>query len=303
MGNARIGLGRDAISKLFAIKVMTEESNPLNLYSDSIPQKKLKELIDSGVDIGTFCSQSRRPLLITDIYEVFPSLAQWSPEFLHEKIGDKSVEVNTSETDVFQEYHRPIQMSLNEYAREISADQTKSGRRLYLGALGINQSFPELKSDILFDSLLPQDRLGLKYLWYGPGGNTTGLHYDTSENFFMQMYGQKRWLISEPNSFLNLHPRSPLSNYPKITDFNPLKPDFEKFPKARKVKFYDLTINPGSVLFVPAYWWHQVMSYNTIISVNIWCKTSILKAEWGALQLVPLYIRNLLGYNIFPKRY
>jgi ribosomal protein L16 Arg81 hydroxylase len=145
--------------------------------------------------------------------------------------------------------------------------------------------------------------LGLKYLWYGRGGNTTGLHYDTSENFFMQLYGQKRWLISEPNSFLNLHPRSALSNYPKITDFNPLKPDFDKFPKAQKVKFYDLTMDAGSILYVPAYWWHQVISYSTIISVNIWCKTSIFKAEWGALQLIPLYMRNLMGFNIFPKRF
>jgi hypothetical protein len=46
-----------------------------------------------------------------------------------------------------------------------------------------------------------------------------------------------------------------------------------------------------------------VMSYSTIISVNIWCKTSIFKAEWGALQLIPLYIRNLMGFNIFPKRF
>jgi len=278
-------------------------SNRLNLYPDEIPQKKLKELMDSGIDIGAFCSASKRPLLITDIYEVFPSLAQWSPEFLHQKIGDRVVEVNTSKTDVFQEYHQPIKMSLKEYSREIQAECTTSGRRLYLGALGINQSFPELKSDICFDALLPQERLGLKYLWYGPQGNTTGLHYDTSDNFFMQMYGQKRWLISEPNSFLNLHPRSALSNYPKITDFNPVKPDFEKFPKAQKVKFYDLMIPPDTVLYIPAYWWHQVISCSTVISVNIWCKTSVLKAEWGALQLIPLYLRNLMGFNIFPKRF
>ena len=155
---------------------MTKESSQLNLYPDKIPQRKLKELIESGVDIGALCSQSKRPLLITDIHEVFPSLAQWSPEFLQEKVGDKIVEVNTSETDVFQEYHRPIRMSMKEYSDEMTSETPKAGRRLYLGALGINQSFPELKSEILFDALLPQERLGLKYLWYGRGGNTTGLH-------------------------------------------------------------------------------------------------------------------------------
>ncbi|HBI82523.1 cupin-like domain-containing protein [Orrella sp. NBD-18] len=275
----------------------------INLYPNQIPQMKLKEFVDKKIDIYEFCSKNKKPLLITNVYEVFPELAQWSPEFLREKAGNKVIEVNTSKTDVFQEYHQPIKMTLDEYAREISLDTPTSGRRLYMGAQGVNQSFPEIKSDIHFDQMLPSEKLGLKYLWYGPGGNTTGLHYDTMDNFFMQLYGQKRWILSEPDSFLNLYPRSAFSHYPRVTDFNPLRPDFEKFPRARKVKFYDVTINPGNILYAPPYWWHQVISYSTIISVNIWCATSKLKAEWGALQLIPTYIKGILGHSIFPKQY
>lgn len=282
---------------------MTTKEAPLNLYPDQVPTIRLKDLIDSNVDIYTFCSNGKKPLLITDAYEVFPEMAKWSPEFLREKVGNKVINVNTSKTDVFQEYHLPIQMTLEEYSNEIKLDMPTSGRRLYMGAQGVNQSFPELKHDIHFDSLLPDEKLGLKYLWFGPSGNTTGLHYDTADNFFVQLYGQKRWIMSEPYSFLNLYPRSSLSHYPRVTDFNPLKPDFDKFPKARKVKFYDITVDPGNILFAPPYWWHQVISNSTIISVNIWCSTSKLKAEWGALQLIPTYIKTLLGNNIFPKQY
>ena len=145
---------------------------------------KLKEFVDKKIDIYEFCSKNKKPLLITNVYEVFPELAQWSPEFLREKAGNKVIEVNTSKTDVFQEYHQPIKMTLDEYAREISLDTPTSGRRLYMGAQGVNQSFPEIKSDIHFDQMLPSEKLGLKYLWYGPGGNTTGLLYDTMDNFF-----------------------------------------------------------------------------------------------------------------------
>ena len=275
----------------------------LNLYPNPVPSKKLKELIDDGINLYELCSKSKTPLLITDIYDVFPSLAKWSPEFLHEKSGGKIIDVNTSKNDVFQEYHQPIQMSLEDYSREMDATETTSGRRLYMGAQGINQCFPELKSEILFDSLLPQEKLGLKYLWYGPGGNTTGLHYDTADNFFIQLYGQKRWLMTNPGNLINLHPRSPFSDYPRVTNFNPLKPDFEQFPRARKVKFYDILVNPGNALFVPPYWWHQVISLNKIISINIWCDTSKLRMEWGALQLIPTYIKSLAGISIFPKQY
>lgn len=281
---------------------MNKEAS-INLYPDEVPQMKLKEFVDRKIDIYSYCSKNKKPLLITDVYEVFPELREWSPEFLRQKVGNKVIDVNTSKTDVFQEYHQPIQMTMDEYSKEISLDMPTSGRRLYMGAQGINQSFPELKSEIRFDSMLPAEKLGLKYLWYGPGGNTTGLHYDTMDNFFLQMYGQKRWILTEPDSFLNLYPRSAFSNYPRVTDFNPLRPDFEKFPNARKVKFYDVTINPGNFLYAPPYWWHQVVSYSTIISVNIWCDTSKLKAEWGALQLIPTYIKGILGRTIFPKQY
>jgi ectoine hydroxylase-related dioxygenase (phytanoyl-CoA dioxygenase family) len=82
-----------------------------------------------------------------------------------------------------------------------------------------------------------------------------------------------------------------------------VKPDFEKFPKAKKVKFYDLTVHPGSVLFVPPYWWHQVSSVSTSISVSIWCKTGLLKAEWGALQLLPTHIKYFTKQIFLAKRH
>ena len=83
---------------------MTTKEAPLNLYPDQVPSIRLKDLIDSNVDIYTFCSNGKKPLLITDVYEVFPEMAKWSPEFLREKVGNKVINVNTSKTDVFQEY-------------------------------------------------------------------------------------------------------------------------------------------------------------------------------------------------------
>jgi hypothetical protein len=277
-------------------------TTPLNLYPNKIPQQSLKEFIESGTSLGSLCSQSKTPVLITGVYEVFPELVKWTPDFLDQKVGNKAVQVISSETGVFQEHHHPLNMTLREYSREINVNHSTAKRHLYMGALNIDHFFPEIKADLQFDELLPQE-INHSELWYGPGGNTTGLHYDAFSNFFIQLYGQKRWLLSEPNSFLNLYPRSALSNYPKNTDFNPLKPDFEKYPKAKKVQFYDLTIQPDSILFVPPYWWHQVSSFNMSISVSIWCKTNLLKAEWGALQLLPTHIKHLMGQIVSSKRH
>jgi len=273
----------------------------LNLYAEPIPQISLKELVDTKTDIFARCIKSKKPLLITDTQEVFPSLLNWSPEFLHEKVGARMVNVNTSDTDVFQEYHKEIKMSLSDYSKAIASGNTSDGRRIYMGGQPVSEYFPELQSEIHFDKLLPEKKITLKHLWYGPGGNTTGLHYDSQYNFFIQLYGNKRFLLSEPDSFLNLYPRSAFSNYPRVTNFNPLKPDFERYPKARKVKYFDVMMKPGSVLFISPFWWHQVISYSTIISLNIWLDTPKLMSEWGALQLIPTYIKSFIGHTIFPK--
>lgn len=272
---------------------MSIHSQKINLYPDKIPRKKLKELIDSNIDIYSWCMQSKTPILITNIYEVFPNLEEWTPNFLDKKIGDTVVKVNTSDNNVFVDYELPLEINLKDYSKKIATNKINTGRKMYLSALNIDQNFPDLKKDIQFDSLLPQNKLAFKWLWYGTKGTTTGLHYDSNDNFFMQLYGQKRWLMTEPYSTLNLHPRSSLSKRPAISDFNPLVPDFEKFHKSQRVKFYDLIMDPGTVLYVPAFWWHQVESCSTVISVNIWCKTSMIKMNWGFVHLLPLFIKNL----------
>lgn len=264
-----------------------------NFRPNEIPSKKLMEFIKADIDIYSYCQYLKTPLLITDIFEVFPSLEKWTPEFLENKIGNSMVKVNTSETNVFVDYHQPLEINLRDYSKKINLENRNPEENLYLSALNIDQTFPDLKSDIKFDSLLPQEKLGLKWLWYGPKGNTTGLHYDSFDNFFMQLYGHKRWILSEPNSTLNLHPRSSLSKRPAISDFNPQKPNFDKFPKAYNVEFYDLMMNPGTILYIPSFWWHQVESCSAAISVNIWCKTSMIKFNWGFAHLLPLFIKSL----------
>jgi hypothetical protein len=274
----------------------------LNLYAEPLPQISLKELVDSGKDLFTHCVEGKKPLLITNAYEVFPSLATWSPEFLRQKIGSKIIHVMTSKTGLFQEYYDETKMSFSDYVNEIEADNPNPARKLYMGSQPVAQFFPELLPDIHFDNLLPKDRPGLRDLWYGPGGNTTGLHFDPQYNFFIQLYGPKRFLLSEPSSFSKLSPRSAFSTYPRVTDFNPLKPDFDRFPKARQVKFYDVTMEPGSILYLAPYWWHQVMSYSTIISLNIWLETPKLMPERGSLQMFPTYIKAFLGKTLFAEK-
>jgi len=124
----------------------------LNLYAEPLPQISLKELVDSGEDLFTRCVEGKKPLLLTKAYEVFPSLATWSPEFLRQKIGSKIIHVMTSKTGLFQEYYDETKMSFSDYVNEIEADNPNPARKLYMGSQPVAQFFPELLPDIHFDT-------------------------------------------------------------------------------------------------------------------------------------------------------
>lgn len=54
-----------------------------------------------------------------------------------------------------------------------------------------------------------------------------------------------------------------------------LKPDYNRFPKFREVRAMNCTISEGDVLFMPAFWWHEVQSYPSVeeqrnLAVNFW---------------------------------
>ena len=48
-----------------------------NRHANEIPSKKLMEFIEADIDIYSYCQYLKTPLLITDIFEVFPSLEKF----------------------------------------------------------------------------------------------------------------------------------------------------------------------------------------------------------------------------------
>lgn len=68
-------------------------------------------------------------------------------------------------------------------------------------------------------------------------------------------------------------------------------PDFEKFPLFRNAQCELAEIGPGDTLFIPAFYWHQVTSNETCVSVNVFFgdagenayMTKLIDTRWDAL--------------------
>lgn len=121
-------------------------------------------------------------------------------------------------------------------------------------------------------------QLGLKgaatalNLWLGPGGHVSSLHYDPMDGTLSQLYGQKRVILFPPSQTYNLYPIAVwnhlvhgLKRRAVYSQVYPDRPDVESFPRFQIAQQhrYEVILDPGDVLFLPAGWWHEVVSLGT----------------------------------------
>lgn len=100
------------------------------------------------------------------------------------------------------------------------------------------------------------------------------------DNLFTQVSNHKRFLLFDPQQTSSLYPFPATSKIPHMSQINIEKPDLDKFPNFQKAKYFECIVKPGEILFIPAFWWHQVYSLvnsnqELNISVIFWSKPPI----------------------------
>ncbi|PIK52306.1 putative jmjC domain-containing protein E-like [Apostichopus japonicus] len=166
----------------------------------------------------------------------------------------------------------------------------------YLEYTSIRNYFSDLEKD-LEELEMAADFLQLKHLniWLSDGKTLGKLHFDPFDNLLCQIRGKKQLIIFEPHNNTQLyeaHIPEALLGFNKqsktfrrktrldstsmvMAPVDILNPDFERFPEFAKARPLNCTIDEGDVLFMPAFWWHEVQSYPNSaegrnLAVNYW---------------------------------
>jgi len=160
--------------------------------------------------------------------------------------------------------------------REQNATTTRS---YYVGSAELAHHFPGL---LEHEGLAPSAELFNQYpprigIWLG-NKTTAATHFDVSNNLAACMVGKRRFTLFPPDQIENLYP-GPLEPTPGgqvVSMFDPNKPDFEKFPNAKKALEHAevAELEAGDILIYPAMWWHQVEALDTFnVLINYWWNT------------------------------
>jgi hypothetical protein len=216
------------------------------------------------------------PVLVSDGLEDWPATRRWSPTFLA-AAAHGNIDVAVSLTGSFR--YTPDGGALDadsqfivrgipfKDAADRILDEAAGSPKYYISQQDVRAKLPELLPDLCFPRVGEPARINL---WFGSAGTVTPLHFDTSNNLYAQIYGSKRFTVFSPQETQYLHPFPAGSRLQHLSYMDLENPDAAQDASVQRARRTTFTIEPGQLLFLPAYWWHHVRSNGISISVSQW---------------------------------
>jgi lysine-specific demethylase 8 len=227
-----------------------------------------------GIDLQELAAhymESSVPLIMAGRVASWPAVGKWTPEHIRARypgvIVSAAVDLPAESVPYFERHV--------DHARDLPmtafVDLLRSGdRKLACYAHQVSfDDLPDLRADTDFAGITPVTRTSkvTTNIWIGSAGTRSGLHYDGTDNFLVQVYGRKKLALVPPGQFREVYPFT--WNFSK-SPVDPNAPDLVKYPKFADATVWEGEIGPGDVLFIPATWWHFVTSLEPSISINQW---------------------------------
>jgi hypothetical protein len=235
------------------------------------------------------CIAAHKPAIFTGLMDGETATRSWDLPYLQSRIGKQQVEyVRHSSPRIYwdPESGLPTKTStFTDFAE--NALFAKDGHFSYLQD-DVN-SFPALKADFELPRMMSEKPLFRTKLWLSGRGMITPLHYDPVETFHWVIRGSKRFSFFSPG-LRAYYPFSWRTRAPFISQLDPDDLDRRRFPHFTDAVRIECEMKAGDVLYLPAFWWHQVYSSESLnISLNFVWFASLLRNTRHVAQFARCY--------------
>ena len=216
---------------------------------------------------------ANRPVVLRGLREHLSlRLFKWSVAYWAEIMGNKQVPVMATRT-AFLSYERNfVDMPFRDLTTRLFTPDPDSGIRYYYK--NPTKLLPEGHDDSeQIDQLRPYIEKALsRNLWMSSSGLTVGLHFDPADNLNFQLRGSKAFMLYPPGTaaYYPMPMFSQTAHISRVYRDGP-NPDLSRFPRFDPSKGLRVELSEGDVLYLPAYWWHQVESLGVEnVNLNFW---------------------------------
>ncbi len=204
----------------------------------------------------------KRPLVIRDLAKSWPAYDKWNWDYFKTLVGDKKVGLyNNIKSDAYT----PINTADDYKTFGDYIDMIRTGPaawRIFL--FNIFDHATQLTKDFTWpDELMTGFVKRYPMLFVGGATSITHMHFDIDMSHILhtQFVGRKKVLLFpfEEQHKLYRKPFEVLS----LADFSHYhhkngSPDYAQFPALKLAKGYDVTLEHGDTLFMPAGYWHHM---------------------------------------------
>lgn len=155
---------------------------------------------------------------------------------------------------------------------------------------------------LLGQAVLPRLWLGNRFI--------TPAHMDEMNNIACVVSGRRRFTLFPPEQVANLY-IGPLEYTPAgapVSMVSLENPEFERFPRFREALAAAevAELGPGDAIFIPALWWHHVVSLDVInVLVNYWWEEPADDSPAPSRRISPVHalMHSLLSMRHLPAEH
>jgi len=233
-----------------------------------------------------------RPIVITELSKQWPAYNKWNWDFFKQEVGEVNVGVyNNVKSDAYTPINKADDyMKFGEYL-----DMVKTGPvQLRIFLFNLFTHAPQLVNDFNWpDDLMKGFVKRFPMLFVGGEGAVTHMHFDIDLSHILhtQFVGRKRVLLFpfEEQHKLYRKPWEVLSfaNFEHYYDPQNTKLDFSQFPAIQYANGYEVILEHGDTLFMPAGYWHHMEYIDSGFAMSLRAmQTSVTGKLKGAWNLV-----------------
>jgi hypothetical protein len=231
-----------------------------------------------------------KPLIISGLANEWPAYTKWNWDYFKSVVGEVKVGLyNNVKSDAYTPINTADDyMKFGEYI-----DMVKNGPaewRIFL--FNIFEHAPQITRDFTWpENLMTGFIKRYPMLFVGGQGSITHMHFDIDLSHILhtQFAGRKRVLLFpfEEQHKLYRKPWEVLSlvNFEKYFDRDNNKLDLEKFPAVKLAKGYEVIMDHGDTLFMPAGYWHHMEYLDSGFAMSLRAlqstMTGKLKGAWN----------------------
>lgn len=225
---------------------------PVDVYKELSPEQFRSHYYEKGL-----------PVVIKQLSHQWPAFEKWNWDYFAALLG--SVEVGVY-NNIKSDAHTPVNkadayMRFGDYLHQVQQGPVEL--RIFLFNLFTHA--PQLTKDFTWpDAYMKGFIKRFPMLFVGGQGSVTHMHFDIDMSHILhtQFMGRKRVLLFPFDQQHRLY-RKPwevlsFANFEKYYDPVDSKLDLKTFPLVQKAIGYDLILDHGDTLFMPAGYWHHM---------------------------------------------